>query len=286
MRRCIICSHQNVGRFSFTRKRCESEVAEKTLQTMQRSKKRHKAINLRLVFLAPDSHAFQILFSLASWYFIQFELLSAHISRSAFQLVWNSIFKFLIAGSLQACVLSPRGWQDEDQRDSIARARMEWATAADDDDDDDAAARLAACIGELPRPTIEHSAVKRKRQLGAGGFAVVFEAVISPAPPGKGGPGGQGLTCACKVFSFVGGMGQRQTNFFKNWLHELKAAPSHHLPVGDFCSISCSHPFLNLFPSNTFSYYLALACAVSRSCFRASRSPSCYILYCRFCALR
>ena len=74
-------------------------------------------------------------------------------------------------------------------------------------------------IGSLPTPTIEHNAIKRRRQLGVGGFAVVFEADI----PGKGkASGGWSRTCACKVFSFIAGMGERQTNFFKNWLHELK----------------------------------------------------------------
>ena len=70
----------------------------------------------------------------------------------------------------------------------------------------------------MPQPSIEHDAIRKRRQVGAGGFAVVLEA---DAPrPGK--RGGGNVVCACKVFSFIAGMGERQTNFFKNWLHELK----------------------------------------------------------------
>lgn len=91
-------------------------------------------------------------------------------------------------------------------------------------------------MGSLPTPTIEHNAIKRRRQLGAGGFAVVFEADI----PGTGKKGVVwSRTCAAKVFSFIAGMGERQTNFFKNWLHELKVleylSARPDCGVVDFC---------------------------------------------------
>ena len=91
-----------------------------------------------------------------------------------------------------------------------------------------------------------HKAIKRRRQLGAGGFAVVFEADI-PLQGSKG----VGLvrvtsrTCATKVFSFIAGMGERQTNFFKNWLHELQVLDylSQHPECGvvDYYGFSLRH---------------------------------------------
>jgi serine/threonine protein kinase len=122
-------------------------------------------------------------------------------------------------------------------------ADMMWAEDNDPHDSfDTLAAGLNQRMGSLPKPTIEHKAIKRRRQLGAGGFAVVFEADI----PHKGKKGvGWSRTCATKVFSFIAGMGERQTNFFKNWLHELKVldylSERPECGVVDFYGFSLQH---------------------------------------------
>ena len=126
--------------------------------------------------------------------------------------------------TLLTCILSPRMmWHAEKHVPYMPgdHGDVLWGTEDMDAHDsfDTLTAGLNQRIGSLPTPTIEHSAIRRRRQLGAGGFAVVFEADI----PGQGKKGGGwSRTCACKVFSFIAGMGERQTNFFKNWLHELK----------------------------------------------------------------
>lgn len=152
----------------------------------------------------------------------------------------------LLVGLL-TCMVSPRMmWRAEKHVPYLPgdHGDVLWGTEDMDANDsfDLLTAGLNQRIGSLPTPTIEHSAIKRRRQLGAGGFAVVFEADI----PGKGGKGGAwSRTCACKVFSFIAGMGERQTNFFKNWLHELKVldylSTRPECGVVDFYGFSLRH---------------------------------------------
>jgi len=149
--------------------------------------------------------------------------------------------------TLLTCILSPRAmWRAEKHVPYVPgdHGDVLWGTEDMDAHDsfDTLTAGLNQRIGSLPTPTIEHGAIKRRRQLGTGGFAVVFEADI----PGKGKKsGGWSRTCACKVFSFIAGMGERQTNFFKNWLHELKVLEyltSHpECGVVDFYGFSLRH---------------------------------------------
>jgi hypothetical protein len=149
--------------------------------------------------------------------------------------------------TLLTCILSPRAmWRAEKHVPYMPgdHGDVLWGTEDMDAHDsfDTLTAGLNQRIGSLPTPTIEHGAIKRRRQLGTGGFAVVFEADI----PGKGKKsGGWSRTCACKVFSFIAGMGERQTNFFKNWLHELKVLEyltSHpECGVVDFYGFSLRH---------------------------------------------
>ena len=151
---------------------------------------------------------------------------------------------------LLTCILSPRVmWRQKHLPFAPGEhADMLWGTEDMEAHDsfDTLTAGLNQRVGSLPKPTIEHKAIKRRRQLGAGGFAVVFEADI----PLKGSKG-VGLvrvtsrTCATKVFSFIAGMGERQTNFFKNWLHELQVLDylSQHPECGvvDYYGFSLRH---------------------------------------------
>ncbi|EKX49910.1 hypothetical protein GUITHDRAFT_104307 [Guillardia theta CCMP2712] len=121
-----------------------------------------------------------------------------------------------------------------------------WASEDYDDQNefDALTAGLNNRIGTLPNPTIEHAAIKKKRQLGAGGFAIVYEA-DAPRPSCSSSRSQQNGPCACKVFSFIAGMGERQTNFFKNWLHELKVldylSKRPECGVVDFYGFSLQH---------------------------------------------
>jgi hypothetical protein len=152
----------------------------------------------------------------------------------------------LLVGLL-TCMVSPRMmWRAEKHVPYLPgdHGDVLWGTEDMDAHDsfDSLTAGLNQRIGSLPTPTIEHGSIKRRRQLGVGGFAVVFEADI----PGRSGTGGGwSRTCACKVFSFIAGMGERQTNFFKNWLHELKVldylSTRPECGVVDFYGFSLRH---------------------------------------------
>ena len=144
------------------------------------------------------------------------------------------------------CILSPRMmWRAEKQVPYMAGDHMLWGTEDHEAHDsfETLTAGLNQRMGSLPAPTLEHSAIKRRRQLGAGGFAVVFEADIPVKGKNKGV--GWSRTCAVKVFSFIAGMGERQTNFFKNWLHELKVldylSARPECGVVDFYGFSLQH---------------------------------------------
>eukprot|EP00960_Hanusia_phi_P072152 767714-Hanusia_phi.AAC.3 len=160
----------------------------------------------------------------------------------------NGCFDGVLA-CLVACLLSPRMlWRDRnrDAKECTHDGEPLWASEEYDDQNefDALTAGLNNRIGTLPNPTIEHFAIKKKRQLGAGGFAIVYEA-DAPRPVSSSGRSPPSGPCACKVFSFIAGMGERQTNFFKNWLHELKVldylSTRPECGVVDFYGFSLQH---------------------------------------------